>query len=88
MDKKSFRVNYYKHGKDITHFYFEDWEKTPYHCPNCGERKVWCESCCWDCYVGELYLCVACEHRFYMPHGINPLDGDQDRQRIENLASE
>lgn len=38
----------------------EKWEKTPFYCPICGERRVWREVGPSDYYAGPRILCVRC----------------------------
>lgn len=45
------------------------YERTDFYCPNCGERKVWCETGEGDYYIGVPFLCVGCDNLFYIPTG-------------------
>lgn len=48
-----------------SHHYIEEWEKTEYHCLECGATSVWQESeSAGDYYVGECYMCSACGFTF------------------------
>lgn len=52
-----------------SHHYVERWEKCDYFCPNCGKKEVWEEQGGGDYYAGVDYVCVACDHFFYLPSG-------------------
>jgi predicted RNA-binding Zn-ribbon protein involved in translation (DUF1610 family) len=73
-------TNHYRAG----HSYDERWATTDYHCPACGEKKVWENQSGGDYYVGTQLICTACSFSFYMPaakqiEGQNPDDNDMQR---------
>ena len=74
-------TNHYKAG----HSYRETWTTTDYHCPGCGEKKVWRDTSGGDYYVGEQHICVGCGLSFHMPnsnmieHPTNPDHNDMQR---------
>lgn len=76
------------YGNPRTHGCNESWEKLALYCPNCGEKQVWRETSGGDYDVGEQYLCIACNHGFYLPVGVqNELNDEQGRQRLEALKT-
>ena len=67
--------------------YEERWGKTQYHCPMCGEQKVWEEREIKDYRRGVAYICVACKSSvFYL--SISGSKSDVDKQRREYLREE
>lgn len=49
---------------------------------------MWRETSGGDYDVGEQYLCIACNHGFYLPVGVqNELNDEQGRQRLEALKT-
>lgn len=85
MKRDEFDVHYYNGKGEFSHKYEEGWEATKRFCPNCGARNVWHETDPGDYYVGEEYLCLTCDHRFYLPMGVQKADGEQDKQRLDRL---
>lgn len=45
------------------------YNETEYYCPNCGEKSVFNEDGDGDYYLGVQFLCVSCDHTFYLPSG-------------------
>ena len=88
---KKFDVLYYKDprgkGKEFSHKYSEPWELTDYFCPNCGKKGVWFRNDSGDYYVGEQYICIECEHTFYLPDGVSKANDEQDTQRLKALKA-
>lgn len=74
--------------------YSEEWEKAEYHCPQCGEQKVWGCDGIEDYHLGTPYLCTGCRILFYLPGGAYHPDKDfygdnnQDIQRLAQLCEE
>lgn len=93
---KTFDVNYYRYlhseeplrtqTRQFSHKYTETWELTENFCPCCGKREVWLEQGGGDYYVGQQYICMACDSTFHMPNSQKCTD-DADRQRLERLRS-
>lgn len=69
----------------LGHTYSFTYEKTKYHCPNCGAKNVWADSCGGDYYVGESHFCVDCSSKFYLPHGAFVVTDSEDLQIIDQL---
>ena len=63
-----------------------EWVPSKVYCPNCGKQKVYAETSGGDYYVGEDYVCVACESRFNLPD-LCPIDEFHDtyRQVVDQL---
>lgn len=67
------------------HSYNETWVRTEYFCPGCGKQEVHMRDGGGDYYVGEQYICTACDHTFHMPSGMHQCHNWQDLQRLEAL---
>lgn len=81
-----FDIYYFKKNK-YSHKYHERWDECDYHCPNCGKQMVWERQGDGDYYMGVDYLCLSCQHRFYLPVGtVDTLNDDSDRQRLKHLT--
>jgi DNA-directed RNA polymerase subunit RPC12/RpoP len=40
------------------------------HCPECGDKNVWVETCEGDYYLGPTNYCISCGHKFsYSSYG-------------------
>lgn len=91
--KSTFKVNYqkqdYKTGeRTLSHSYLETWESLDLFCPHCGEKSVWHDTAAGDYYVDEQYLCVSCDHSWYMPGGVGPVGNcEQGQQRLACLKT-
>jgi predicted RNA-binding Zn-ribbon protein involved in translation (DUF1610 family) len=55
----------------------EEWEKTELHCPQCGERSVWCESPNRGPYASlkDRHACLACSAFFWLGIAVCDPDG-------------
>ena len=88
---KRFDVLYYKNPngkvKEFSHKYSELWELTDYFCPNCGKKGVWFGDDGGDYYIGEQYICMECEHTFYLPNRVSEANGEQNAQRLKHLKA-
>jgi transposase-like protein len=67
------------------HSYVEEWQKSAYHCPRCGQKEVWHETGPGDYYVGEKFICLACDAHFYLPDDPVQCYDWQSKQRREAL---
>ena len=89
----TFDVLYYQKrydgDKEFSHKYSEGWSKTNLFCPQCGKREVWANDGPGDYYVDNQYLCLAptCAATFYLPGGVMEASGEQDDQRLREIAS-
>ena len=88
--KKTFDILYYTQitgVREFSHKTSEPWEKTPLHCPRCGDTEVWFRNDGGDYYVGEQYLCIGCDAEFHLPDGVSDAKDEQNKQRLKNLKS-
>lgn len=98
METVSLDVNYYRDERPLSqpggtrrvwsHKYSETWNKIEMYCPHCGKQEVWQEDSDGDYYVGEGFICAACEHTWTIqgPKRIHHT-WEQDRQRLEAIRA-
>lgn len=72
---------YYPAGHSLD----ESWEPTALFCPHCAVPQVW-HGGGDDYYVGEQYLCLACEFTFTL-QGFHHIRDEQDAQRVKALQA-
>jgi hypothetical protein len=97
-DRVKLEVKYYKGenngrgpGYEFSHSYPETWEKIDMYCPNCGKQEVWKEDSAGDYYVGEGFMCVACENEWTIqgPHDAKNkrISMSQGQQRLDAIRT-
>lgn len=68
-----------------SHHYMESYSEVDFYCPECGKREVWMNDGSGDYYVGEDYICMACESIFYLP-SIRKADA-HEKKKIEQIKT-
>lgn len=68
------------------HHYMDEYQKCDLFCPNCGTRSVWQEQSPGDYYVGEDFICTACNQNFTI-QGPMPMSEPNQLKKIEQLKS-
>lgn len=90
FDVLYFKMENYGRGPSrvFSHKYSERWRRIEMYCPNCGKQNVWQEDSAGDYYVGEGYLCTACEHTWTIqgPSAIHE-NNEQDMQRLRAIRA-
>lgn len=56
-------------------------DETEFHCPGCGEQKVYVERNEGDYYQGPEYHCIECGFSFTMPY----CENDNEGYKIEEV---
>src|ERR1700684_966615 len=78
-------------GYEFSHSSPETWEKIDMYCPACGKQEVWKEDSAGDYYVGEGYICAACEREWTI-QGLQDaknknISYSQGQQRLDAIRS-
>jgi hypothetical protein len=68
-----------------SHHYWDEFEKEPWHCPNCGQKELWTATGSGDYYVGNESICTACGHACYLLSGPKEIKEPHELGQLKQL---